>query len=214
MKGKRLSGADRRQQLMEVGRDLFAKKGYENTSIEEIAQQAGVTKPIVYEHFGAKEGLYAAIVEREMDDLVGRMTASISEGSPRARFEKALLAFLGYAQEQPAGFAVLARDTPSSVGRRGLTRVIDDLADRVGEVFAEAFASAGYTPKVAPIYANALVGMVTQVGQWWAAEGKAFSIDEVARHVGALGWMGLRHLPRSPEKPRTKGEAAKNCKKP
>jgi AcrR family transcriptional regulator len=200
-KKKRLSGADRRVQLMEVGRTVFALHGYEATSIEEVAQQAGVSKPIVYEHFGAKEGLYAAIVDREMDDLVARMSESISHGTPRERVEAAVLAFMTYAQEEPAGFAVLTRDSPMAPTRRGLTRVIDDLAQRVGDIFRSAFERAGYNPEVAPIYANALVGMVTQVGQWWAAEGRAFSIDYVARHVAALGWMGLRHLPKEPAPP-------------
>jgi AcrR family transcriptional regulator len=162
---KRLSAADRRVQLMEVGRGVFASHGYEATSIEEVAQQAGVSKPIVYEHFGAKEGLYAAIVDREMDDLVARMSESISHGTPRERFEAAVLAFMTYAKEEPAGFAVLTRDSPLATARRGLTRVIDDLAQRVGDIFRSEFERAGFNPKVAPIYANALVGMVTQVGQ-------------------------------------------------
>jgi AcrR family transcriptional regulator len=198
---QRLTGAERRVQLMEVGRSVFASHGYEATSIEEIAQKAGVSKPIVYEHFGAKEGLYAAIVDREMDNLVARMSESISQGPPRERFEAAVLAFMRYAKEEPAGFAVLTRDSPSDEARRGLTRVIDDLAQRVGDIFQSEFERAGYNPKVAPIYANALVGMVTQVGQWWAAEGRSFSIDHVARHVAALGWMGLRHLPKDPVSP-------------
>ncbi|GEL71303.1 TetR family transcriptional regulator [Myxococcus virescens] len=195
---KRLSGADRRVQLMAVGRGVFASKGYEATSIEEVAQQAGVSKPIVYEHFGAKEGLYAAIVDREMDDLVTRVSESIASGTPRERFERAVLAFMTYAKEEPAGFAVMTRDSPLAAGRRGLTRVIDDLALRVADIFKSEFEHAGYNPKVAPIYANALVGMVTQVGQWWAEDGRSFSIDHVARHVAALGWMGLRHLPKEP----------------
>ena len=78
-----------------------------------------------------------------------------------------------YAKEEPAGFAVLTRDSPTAAARRGLTRVIDDLAQRVGDIFHSEFERAGYNSKVAPIYANALVGMVTQVGQWWAAEGRA-----------------------------------------
>jgi AcrR family transcriptional regulator len=201
---QRLTAAERRRQLMAVARKVFASRGYEGTSIEEVAQQAGVSKPIVYEHFGAKEGLYAAVVDREMDGLVARVIEGVSAGSPRERFEAAVLAFLTYAQEEPAGFAVLARDSPTGSARRGLTRVIDDLAQRVGDVFRSEFERAGYNPKVAPIYANALIGMVTQVGQWWAAEGRPFSLDHVARHVAALGWMGLRHLPKDPQSPRTR----------
>ncbi len=193
---KRLSGADRRLQLMQVARTVFAKHGFEATSVEDVAARAGVSKPIVYEHYGSKEGLYAAIVEHEMDDLVGRISRSIEIGKPRERFEAAVLAFMTYAKEQPAGFAVLSRDSSTGVARKGMTRVIDDVANRVGEVFRHEFAKAGFNAKTAPIYAHAQVGMVTQVGQWWAAEGRGFTIEQVARHVSTLGWMGLRHLPR------------------
>ena len=196
---KRLSAPERRLQLMSVGRAVFAASGYESASIEEIARQAGVSKPIVYEHFGSKEGLHAAVVDRELDTLVERVTHSISEGSARARFEGAVLAFLTYVKEEPEGFAVLTRDSPTAHARRGLTRVIGDTAERVGDVFAISFKSAGFNAKVSPIYANALVGMVTQVGQWWAAESRGVSIELVAKHVAALGWMGLRHLPVEPE---------------
>jgi AcrR family transcriptional regulator len=202
MKKQRLTAAERRLQLLEKGREVFAAKGYEATSIEEVAQRAGISKPIVYEHFGAKEGLYAAIVDREMDYLVEQVSTAISAGSSRHRFEAAVLAFLFYVRDQPAGFAVLTRDSPNGSARRGLTRVIDDLAERVGEIFRAAFEQAGYERKFAPIYANALVGMVTQVGQWWAAEGRRLPVERVASHVSALGWMGLRHLPQQTRKSR------------
>ena len=207
---KRLSAPERRQQLMEVGRAVFARSGYESASIEEIARQAGVSKPIVYEHFGNKEGLHAAIVDRELDTLVARVIKPISEGAPRERFEGAVLAFLTYVKEEPDGFAVLTRDSPTAQSRRGLTRVIGATAERVGDVFAASFKSAGFNPRAAPIYANALVGMVTQVGQWWAAGGHGVSIELVAKHVAALGWMGMRHLPKDPEMlPTKKARAAK-----
>ncbi len=208
-KRQRLSAAERRDQLLSVAREVFAEHGYEATTIEEVAQRAGVSKPIVYEHFGAKEGLYAAIVDREMDNLVGRVSVVIAEGPPRERFESAVLAFMTYVKAEPAGFAVLTRDSPNADARRGLTRVIDDLADRVGEIFASSFEHAGFNSKVAPIYANALVGMVTQVGQWWASEGGSLSVQHVARHVAALGWMGLRHLPLEPAAIATKQRAAR-----
>lgn len=207
---KRLSAPERRQQLMEVARAVFAVSGYESASIEEIARQAGVSKPIVYEHFGSKEGLHAAVVDRELDTLVARVIKPISEGAPRERFEGAVLAFLAYVKEEPDGFAVLTRDSPTAHARRGLTRVIGDTAERVGDVFAASFKSAGFNPKAAPIYANALVGMVTQVGQWWAAGGHGVSIELAAKHVAALGWMGMRHLPKDPELlPTKKAKAAR-----
>ena len=74
---------------------------------------------------------------------------------------------------------------------------MNDLAERVGDQFASAFKSAGYDPKSAPIYAHALIGMVTFVGQWWIDVRKP-SVEEVSSHIAALAWMGLRHLPKRP----------------
>lgn len=195
---KRLAAAERRAQLMEVGCEVFAETGFENASLEVIAQRAGVTKPIIYEHFGGKEGLHAAIVEQEMDILVGRVMEAMSGGTPRERFEGAVVEFMNYAAEEPAGFAVLTREAPVAPARPGMTRVIDQLIGRVGAIFSRELARAGYDRKVAPVYATALLGMVTQVGLWWANEGKALSREQVVRHVVALGWMGLRHLPKTP----------------
>src|SRR5206468_2965723 len=72
------------------------------------------SKPIVYEHFAGKEGLYAVIVDREVEHIVGRIVEAISSGSPRERLERAALAFLAYVKERPGGFAVLLRDAPPS----------------------------------------------------------------------------------------------------
>jgi hypothetical protein len=105
---------------------------------------------------------------------------------------------VSYIETRPAGFEVLTREAPSGVGRRGLTRVIDQLAERVGDVLGTAFQRAGFSPRLAPLYATAILGMVTQVGQWWAEGGRKAPRDEVVRHVAALGWMGLRHLPKDP----------------
>jgi AcrR family transcriptional regulator len=196
-KSRRLSGSERRAQLIEVGRAVFAKRGYEGASMEEIADRAKVSKPIVYEHFGGKEGLYAVIVDREMDYVVRRIVEAIANGSARERVESASLAFLTYVKDQPDGFAVLSQDSPLSATRGRLSSLLNDLAERVGDIFASSFKQAGYDPKSAPIYAHALVGMVTFVGKWWTDVRKP-AVEEVAKHIGALAWMGLRHLPKRP----------------
>jgi AcrR family transcriptional regulator len=194
---RRLPASERRAQLIEVGRAVFAKRGYEGTSMEEIADRAKVSKPVVYEHFGGKEGLYAVIVDREMDYVVRRIVEAIGVGSPRERLEAATLAFLTYVKDQPDGFAVLSQDSPTTATRGRLSSLLNDLAERVGDVFATAFKNAGYDAKAAPIYAHALVGMVTFVGKWWTDARKP-PVEEVAKHIGALAWMGLRHLPKRP----------------
>src|SRR5499425_1095139 len=127
--GGRLTAAARRAQLIEVGRSVFAKRGYEATSMEEIAGRAGVSKPIVYEHFGGKEGLYAVIVDREVEHIVGRIVEAITVGSARERLERAVLAFLSYVQERPGGFALLLRDAPESKRSGQMPVLMFDLAD-------------------------------------------------------------------------------------
>ena len=124
----RMTGAQRRQQLLDVGRELFGHKGYEATSIEEIAAHAEVSKPVVYEQFGSKDGLYARVVDREMHPLLDRFTSALAApGRPRQLLERAALALLDYIEEDTDGFRVLTRDAPGPGG------VVDVLvADRRG----------------------------------------------------------------------------------
>ena len=70
----RMSAAQRREQLIAIGRQLFAERGFDATSVEEVAARAKVSKPVVYEHFGGKEGLYAVVVDREVRALLDRIT--------------------------------------------------------------------------------------------------------------------------------------------
>ncbi len=193
---KRLSAGERRTQLVEIGREVFAERGYDAASVEEIAERAGISKPIIYEHFGGKEGLYAVVVDREMERVIGKISDAISDGSPRDRLEGAALAFLTYVKDSPDGFSVLSRDAPANVGMASL---LAEVGQRVGDVFADQFKRAGYDTKFAPIYAQSLIGMVTFVGQWWTEE-RSVSVEEAASHIAALAWMGLRNLPKKPGK--------------
>jgi AcrR family transcriptional regulator len=183
---KKMSAADRRAQLVEVGRKVFAARGFEATSVEEIAEKAGISKPILYQHFGGKEGLYAVIVDREMERVLSLISATISSGTPRERVERSALSFLSYVRDHPDGFAVLAHDAPV------------ELAEKTSAVFAQALKDAGANPKSAPIYAHALIGMVTFVGQWWRDVRKP-PIEVVASHIAALSWKGLQSLPEKPQ---------------
>src|SRR5918996_6303591 len=88
----RMTGSERREQILGVARAIFAEKGYEATSVEEIAQRAGISKPVVYEHFGGKEGLYAVLVDREVRALLDGISDALVTDHPRAKLERAALA--------------------------------------------------------------------------------------------------------------------------
>ncbi len=125
----RMTSAERREQLIEIARTLFAERGFEGTSIEEVASRAEVSKPIVYEHFGGKEGLYAVVVDREVRQLLDMMRSALTAGHPRpagagrprpARLHRAVLRRLPH----PGARLALGSESGSFVS------IIGDVASR------------------------------------------------------------------------------------
>jgi AcrR family transcriptional regulator len=191
-----MTGRERREQLVQVGRSLFAEKGFDGTSIEEIAARAHVSKPVVYEHFGGKEGLYAVVVDREMSDLLTRLTRALSSGHPRELAEQAALALLTYIEEETDGFRILSRDSlPTGTG--AFSSLLNDIANQAEYVLVREFGARGISTKHAAMYAQMLVGMVALTGTWWLEERKP-KREEVAAHLVNLAWNGLAHLEAKP----------------
>lgn len=197
MTRRRMSGPERREQLVGVGRSVFAERGFEAATVEEIADRAGVSKPVVYEHFGGKEGLYAVVVDREVAELTGRMAEAMQSTTPREAGEQAALAFLGYIEEREDGFRILVHDAPSGMGTGSLGSVISDVATRVEQLLLATFRDRGFDKRTVPMYARMLVGAVALVGEWWLDAGKP-SREQVAAHVVNLMWNGLRGLDEKP----------------
>lgn len=195
---KRMTGKERRQQLLEIGRELFAERGFDATSVEEIAARAGVSKPVVYEHFGGKEGIYAVVVDREMRTLLGMMGEALTAEHARSKIEKAALALLRYVEEDSVGFRVLTRDSHVASGTGSFASLINDIASQVEHIMADEFAERGYDPALAPMYAQALVGMWALTGQWWLEVRKP-KREVVAAHLVNLAWNGLSSLEAKPK---------------
>ncbi len=194
---KRMTGRERREQLLDVGRKLFAERGFEGTSIEEIASQAGVSKPVVYEHFGGKEGLYAVVVDREVDRLLTTATQILGGEHTREKFEAAAVALLRYIEDDADGFRILVRDSHPASGAGTFGSLISDIASQVEYILGDFFRTRGYDPKLAPLYAQMLVGMVAVTGQWWLDVRKP-KVEVVAAHLINLAWNGLSQLEHAP----------------
>jgi len=193
----RMPAALRREQLIVVGRQLFAERGFDATSIEEIAARAKVSKPVVYEHFGGKEGLYAVVVDREVRALLDRITRALTAGHPRELLEQAALALLDYIEAETDGFRVLVRESPVGSASGNFSSVLNDVAHQVEHILGAEFKSRGYDPKLAELYSQALVGMVALTGRWWLEVRKPRK-DAVAAHLVNLAWHGLSHLEPKP----------------
>ncbi|MGH3930706.1 MAG: TetR family transcriptional regulator [Pseudonocardiaceae bacterium] len=192
-----MSGKERREQLLDVGRALFAQKGFDATSIEEVAHRAGVSKPVVYEHFGGKEGLYTVVVDREMRHLLQRITSALSAGHPRELLEQAALSLLDYIEDSSDGFRILIRDSPVASASGTFSSLLNDIASQVEHILGREFASRGYDTQLARLFSQSLVGMVALTGQWWLDE-RALPKEEVAAHLVNLAWNGLSHLEHAP----------------
>jgi AcrR family transcriptional regulator len=193
-----MSGKERREQLLDIGRTVFAARGFDGTSVEEIAEKAGVSKPVVYEHFGGKEGLYAVVVDREVSRLLDRITASLVGNHPRELLEQAAGSLLRYIEEETDGFRILVRDSPVASSSGTFASMISDIATQVEHVLAGQFKARGFETKLAGLYSQALVGMVALTGQWWLDARKP-KRDEVAAHLVNLAWNGLSHLEPKPK---------------
>ena len=193
----RMTAAERREQLIAIARGLFAERGFDGTSIEEIASRAEVSKPVVYEHFGGKEGLYAVVVDREVRSLLTMMQGALTAGHPRMLLEQAALALLDYIEEETDGFRVLVRESPVLSPAGNFSSVMNDVAHQVEHILGSEFKARGYDPKLAELYSQALVGMVALTGRWWLEVRKPRK-ETVAAHLVNLAWNGLSHLEPKP----------------
>ncbi|MBW8481630.1 TetR/AcrR family transcriptional regulator [Actinomadura parmotrematis] len=193
-----MTGKERREQLLDIGRTLFAERGLDGTSVEEIAAAAGVSKPVVYEHFGGKEGLYAVVVDREFEQLLALVTESLTSAVHyRTKLEKAALALLEYIEEHPDGFRILVRDSHGGTGTGSYASLLSEIAGEVEHLMAQELDRHDYDDRFAPMYAQMLVGMVALTGQWWL-DVRRPKREEVAAHVVNLAWNGLSGLEPKP----------------
>jgi AcrR family transcriptional regulator len=118
---QRLPVAERRTLIVEAAGRLFGERGYDGTRIDEIATAAGVTKPIVYRHFGSKRDLYLSLLDRHRDDLAGFVASMPSAGSKEERLRSVLETWLDYVEARSYAWKMLFRDAgggPEIAARR------------------------------------------------------------------------------------------------
>ncbi|SHN43730.1 transcriptional regulator, TetR family [Cryptosporangium aurantiacum] len=160
----------REQQLLDVAEDLFLTAGYERTSIEDIARAAGITRPVVYEHYGSKEGIYLACVRRARVPLNEALqTAFESSQDPAEQFARGVDAYYTMLEGDPSRWRLLF--SPHGV----LTGPLADdlLRERFRTTNLIADLIEAHLPDVDPqridAFAHAISGSVEQLGRWWLA---------------------------------------------
>ncbi|MEU8769648.1 TetR/AcrR family transcriptional regulator, partial [Streptomyces griseus] len=130
---------------------------------------------------------------RLLDMVQGALTA----GHPRELLEQAAFALLDYIESYTDGFRILVRDSPVAQSTGTFASLISDIATQVEDILGLEFKARGFDPKLAPLYAQALVGMVALTGQWWL-DVRRPKKAEVAAHLVNLCWHGLENLESKP----------------
>ncbi len=187
----RLPADQRRRQLLDVARDVFAERGFHATSMDEVAVAAGVTKPVLYQHFPSKRSLYAELLEdvgAQLLEQLGRATASATTG--REKVEEGFAAYFRFVGSNTSAFRLLfgasVRDDPEFAV----------VAERTVQAAAEVISSLIAVPAPTEqrrVLANALVGIAEATSRRMLADPGAESDPyALARWISELAWFGLR----------------------
>jgi AcrR family transcriptional regulator len=197
---QRLPAAARRRQLLDVAIGAFAVRGFHATSMSDVAGAAGVTKPVLYQHFNSKRALYLEV----LNDVGLRLRQSIEKATadaptPRSQVERGLVAFFHFVADEEASFTLLFG---------GGTRRDEEFAEAAAKIehsIATAIAAMLEVPSLSPhereLLAFGIVGLAEGSSRRWisqgrraAAEGQQPGADDLAALVAQLAWAGLRGL--------------------
>jgi AcrR family transcriptional regulator len=191
-------GPVRAEQLLDVAEHLFATAGYGATSIEAIARDAGVTRPVIYEHFGSKDGIYLACLRRARAQLEAMLTAAVADAPDlRAQIACGADAYFRFVESDPARWRVLFGGGAAVSGEVAEEAMQLHLATerRFAELFALAAPDADAQRLLA--FAHSVGGAAHQLAQWWLRT-PGVPREQVVRWYCEVCWNGLRLLTDAP----------------
>ena len=189
----RLPAAERREQLLHTAVAVFAEHGFHATSMNDVAEAAGVTKPVLYQHFSSKRELFIELladIGAELRETIAKATADAT--GPRQQIEDGFRAYFRFVDEQTDSFKVLfgsgARRDPefASFARNVEASIADAIAELI--VIGGEPVSHGLT------LAHSIVGMTEAASRYWLAHDREPDVDTLASQLSQLAWSGLRGI--------------------
>jgi AcrR family transcriptional regulator len=209
--GMRLRAAERRAQLLRVARRLFARDGYRGASMEAIAEAAGVTKPVLYQHFSSKRALYSALLAGELGRLTEELEAAFSQaGGNEERLRRGFGAYLDFVDRHEDAFRLLFTEALGLDAdfQHQVARFRHWVAERVAWIIA---AEAGLEPARARALAAAIVGMAEGAAGWWLEERRPLAVVDLADELAGLAWKGFARFPAGTREPDEEAEPSNNA---
>ncbi|MDT0305572.1 TetR/AcrR family transcriptional regulator [Streptomyces sp. DSM 44917] len=188
---QRMSRAERERQILTVAEDLFAERGYAQATMDELAERVGVSKPVIYDYFGSKEGLLLALLTRVRGELYAATRPALdAAASPREGLRASLTAFFCFIDGHRAAWSVLNRES-ALVGAEALAAV-ERLRSQQAEFLGAFLVGAGAAPDpaTAAVYAQILVGAAERLALWQEHH-PALTAEAAADHLMNALWNGM-----------------------
>jgi AcrR family transcriptional regulator len=192
---RRMRGPERRAQLLVVARRVFGRAGFHGVSMDEVAKEAGVTKPILYDHFNSKEELYVALLDADASSLEERVRSALQAPTGnRQRIQQSFQAYFDFVDEHAGGFRLFMQETMGGeeMFRSRVQGVRERIVREVGDLIVRE-SHGKIERRDADTVSLALVGMVETVAQRDPGGPKAErrrSVDVLVR----LAWRGITNL--------------------
>jgi AcrR family transcriptional regulator len=182
----RLPRAERERQILDAALVVFAERGFQNASMDAVAERVGVTKPVVYTHFGSKEGLLLACLAQARAELLNVTTAAAaSADTPEERLRQGTLAFFRYVENRPAWSLLCAESTVAGEALEGIRAQQTDFIAGLLASWAPDASAQQLTG-----WAHAIVGACERLAIWRASD-PAVTAEHATQYLMDLAWTGL-----------------------
>lgn len=195
-RGVRLPRRERRAQLLDAARGVFVTQGYHGAAMDDIAVRAGVSKPVLYQHFPSKQDLYLALLDESVEVLTSAVqTALQSTADNRERVAAAMEAYFDFVDDPDGAFRLVFESDLVNVDevRRRVERADEACAAQVAVVIA---ADTGLSEDEAMLLATGMTGMAQTSARRWLRNRRAMPKERAARLISELVWRGISAFPR------------------
>lgn len=196
-RGARMPRRERRAQLLESALEVFVAQGYHAAAMDDIAERAGVSKPVLYQHFPGKLDLYLALLDRSCDQIIDNCRAALeSTEDNKLRVGATMDVFYEYVAHDTGAFRLVFESdlTNEPAVREQVDRVTTECAALIAGVIQQ---DTGFPDEASRLLAVSLVGMAQVSARFWLTEAGGLSREEAAALVAGLAWRGIGGYPRT-----------------
>jgi AcrR family transcriptional regulator len=199
-RGIRMPRKARRAQLLDAALEVFVAQGYHSAAMDDIAERAGVSKPVLYQHFPSKLDLYLALLDQTCDTVIDAVREALASSADnnKHRVQATMDVFYAYVANAGGAFRLVFESdlVNEPAVRERVDRVTHESAESIAAVIHD---DTGLASEEAELLAVSLVGMAQVSARFWLAKEGRIPQGEAARMVASLAWRGIRGFPRTDE---------------